>query len=440
MKHVYTKRYLSRKPKASLSRIKEYFATGHQRRIIYLLILFLVLLFLFSCGLTIHEAKIPETTLIQRKTVTVNSGQKPQAPYVYAESAVLMDAESGALLYEKNSHTKLPMASTTKILTALVVREQLDLNEPVTITPEACSVGEQEIWLEPGETLTVKQLLMALLVQSANDAAYALALHTSGSIESFARLMNVKAQELGAKDSHFTNPHGLDQPEHYTTAYDLAIMGRELLRDPVLSKIVSNQKCEIPWPGHPSPRVCQSMNELLGRYPGANGIKTGYTSGAGFCLVASAEREGKKLISVAMNSEHRASDCVSLLDYGFSNTEKVVLFRKGKVIGQTRISAFPKRIVNCVAKQDFSALSLIGSGDVYKVNMRIVRERTEGVQKGQNLGSVECTLNGHKLYMGNVVAEKHVSSPNSFLCIVAFLWYSICTFGRVISAPVRALS
>ena len=221
---------------------------------------------------------------------------------MWANAAVLTDAESGRVLYDKAAHVKLPIASTTKMITALVVREHKRLSDKVVISAEAANVGEQGIELVPGETLTVEQLLNALLIQSANDVAYALAQGTAGSVEAFSALMNKKAAELGANDSHFVNPHGLDQSGHYSTAYDLAVIGRALMKDPVLAKIVVTPHYSIPFPpGRAGMRIAQNHNEILTQYSGANGIKTGYTVPAGWCLVASAQRDGKSLIVAVLN-------------------------------------------------------------------------------------------------------------------------------------------
>ena len=297
MKRTYGENYLTRNPKALLSRFFQ-FVAKNRARILAVFVLVLLIIFAVSCLLVVSDAHISTALAVHTKKIIGPAGPTPSPPGVSAVSAVLMDTESGRVLYEKNAHEKLPIASTTKMMTALVIREQLGLKDKVVISPEAASVGEQEIWLEPGETLTVKDLLYALMIQSANDAAYALAQYTTGSIQSFARLMNKQAEKIGLRESHFTNPHGLDEPGHYSTAYDLAVMGRNLLKDPVLAKIVATRKYDIQWPGHPYPRTALNHNEILDKYAGATGVKTGYTLKAGWCLVASASREGKSLIEI----------------------------------------------------------------------------------------------------------------------------------------------
>jgi len=266
---------------------------------------------------------------------------KAAAPGVWANAAVLMDAESGRVLYDKNGDAKLPIASTTKMVTALVVREK---NQALRQGPHQQGRrrrGGGEHRAHPGETLSVDQLLHAMLIQSANDAAYALAEHTGGSIKAFSDLMNKKAAELGATSSHFVNPHGLDAPGHYSTARDLATIGRAVMADPVLAKIVVTKTYSIPWPGHPGPRVAVGHNEILTQYTAANGIKTGYTVPAGWCLVASASKDGKSLIASVLNSSHRAADAIAMFNYGFNNTARIVFATAGQKLGDSRISSFP---------------------------------------------------------------------------------------------------
>ena len=434
MKRTYSENYLTRNPKALLSRFVK-FVVKNRAVILAVLASIILLLFVISCLLVVSGAHLSPTLAVHTKKILGPDGTAPSAPGVSAVSAVLMDAESGRVLYEKNAHEKLPIASTTKMMTALVIREQLNLKDSVVISPEAASVGEQEIWLEPGETLTVKDLLYALMVQSANDAAYALAQYTTGSAQSFAKLMNMEAEKIGLRESHFTNPHGLDEPGHYSTAYDLAVIGRYLLKDPVLAKMAAAKKYEIPWPDHPYPRTALSHNEFLDRYPGATGIKTGYTLKAGWCLVASASREGKSLIAVVLNSEQRAAEAGILLDYGFSSTERVVLVRQGQSLGRTRVSAYPSRYVDVVPKEELAALSVKGAGDVFEVKTDIARAVQGSVKKGAPLGRIECTLNNSLIYTERAVAERNARKPGFLVGIFVFIWYALCWMGRIIGAP-----
>ena len=395
------------------------------------------LLFTVSCLMVVSDSQIGSAVASRRYELKAPPGQAPRPPGLYAEAAVLMDAESGRLLYEKNAHLKLPMASTTKMMTALVVRENLKLDEPVTVSKEAADVGEQEIWLEPGETVSVEDLLWALLVQSANDAAFALAERAGGSVAAFTEMMNSKARSIGATESQFKNPHGLDEPGHYSTACDLALIGRELMKDPVLARMAGTRQHEIPWPGHPGGRVAVSHNELLGAYQGANGIKTGYTLGAGWCLVASASRDDTSLIAVALNSSHRADDTAALFNYGFAYSRRIVMVRRGEKLGTARISTYPRRYVNAISERELGALSLQGSDDVFVITATVTREAKTPLEKGQKLGTLMCRLNGAPLYRENAVSPRAVQKPMPMVGVFYFIWYAVCWTGRIITAPFR---
>lgn len=237
-----------------------------------------------------------------------------------AQAYVLMDAKTGTVLLAKNAEQKRPPASTTKIMTAILALEQGELNKEVCISHRAAAVGEASIYLEPGEKITVLNLVRGALIKSGNDATVALAEYLSGSEELFVVLMNRKAKLLGAFNSNFKNPNGLPAPEHYSTAYDLALMARYGLQSRVFQSIVSTKQITIPWYGKKWGRYLQNTNKLLWKYPGANGVKTGTTKEAGSCLVASAKRGGRQLIAVVLKSRDRFGDAATLLDYGFSST------------------------------------------------------------------------------------------------------------------------
>lgn len=234
-----------------------------------------------------------------------------------AHSAVLIDASNGKILFSKNENERLPMASTTKIMTAVIALENSELSKSVTISSDAVGVEGSSVYLTEGEILTMEDLLYALLLSSANDAATAIALEVGGSIDGFARLMNEKASELGLVDTHFENPHGLDGDEHYTSASDLAILSSYALKNADFKKIVSTYKATIPSSGGGS-RLLINHNKLLRIYNGTIGIKTGFTKKSGRCLVSAAERDGLCLVAVTMNAPDDWQDHMSMLDYGFS--------------------------------------------------------------------------------------------------------------------------
>ena len=243
---------------------------------------------------------------------------------VSAASAILIDADSGTVLYEKDAHTRRPMASTTKITTALVALENGNLSDTVTIPKEAVGVEGSSIYLYEKEKLTLEQLIYALMLQSANDAATAIAIHIAGSVENFASMMNDKAYDLGLTDTSYENPHGLDSENHYTTASDLAAITAKALQNDTFRKIVSTYKTTIPMNGG-GVRLLINHNRLLRSYDGAIGVKTGYTKRCGRCLVTAAERDGVTLVAVTLNASDDWNDHKRMLDYGFTQLESILL-------------------------------------------------------------------------------------------------------------------
>ena len=251
-------------------------------------------------------------------------------PSLSAKSAVLIDASSNSVLCEKNARERMGMASTTKIITALVAAERGDLGKTVSVSPLAVGVEGSSIYLYAGEKLTLKDLICAMLLESANDAAAAIAIEIGGSIEGFCDIMNEKAAELGLCDTHFTNPHGLSDDAHYTTAYDLAVIAAEALKNDTVREIAATKKMTI-TPIEGNVRVLYNHNKMLSRYEGAIGVKTGFTKKTGRCLVSAAERDGLCLIAVTLNAPDDWNDHTKLLDLGFENFCRAELVKKGDV-------------------------------------------------------------------------------------------------------------
>jgi D-alanyl-D-alanine carboxypeptidase (penicillin-binding protein 5/6) len=243
-----------------------------------------------------------------------------------AASALLVDVTSGDILYAHGERDRRAPASLTKVMTAVIALERAKLSDQVVASPRVREAGGHAMGLRPGQRLSVYDLLSALLVLSANDAAVALAEHVGGSLAGFADLMNAKAHALGMRDTSFRNPHGLDAPEHYSTAYDLAVLTRYALQSPIFAQIVRTRQTVITVKGpakrrgRPATvaRVVRTHNRLLTAFEGADGVKTGFTSEAGRCLVASAQRDGRRVIAVLLNDPRRWEDAASLLEYGFT--------------------------------------------------------------------------------------------------------------------------
>ncbi len=248
------------------------------------------------------------------------------APFsLSAQSYALLDAQSRTLLCAKGERLRLPMASTTKIMTALVALEALPLDTVITVPREAVGIEGSSVYLCEGDRYTLEELLYALLLQSANDAAAAIALAVGGSLPRFAEKMNAKADEIGLDDTHFVTPHGLDDPQHYTTAEDLGLVACEALSDPTFARIVATRRHTFTTVEGEKPRVLLNHNKLLVFYEGTVGVKTGFTKKSGRCLVSAARRDGLLLVAVTLNAPSDWSDHTRLFDYGFENYESRLL-------------------------------------------------------------------------------------------------------------------
>ncbi len=244
---------------------------------------------------------------------------------VSAQSAILIETGGGRVVYAKNADLLLPMASTTKIMTALVALEEMPPEAVITVDPAAVGTEGSSVYLTAGEKLTLEQLLYALLLESANDAAVAIAIGVAGSVDAFANLMNERAHSLGLSHTHFKNPHGLDHEDHYTTARELAEIARAALENKLLKTIVSTRKTTIPHAETEGARLLVNHNKMLRMYDGCIGVKTGYTQRSGRCLVSAAERDGVTLIAVTLNASDDWDDHTRMLDHGFSLFQAVTL-------------------------------------------------------------------------------------------------------------------
>ena len=255
-------------------------------------------------------------------------------------ATILIDAESGRIIYQQNAHEALPPASTTKILTALLVLDNIDdISQKTTLPSDYVNVGESSIYLEPGETHTIEDLLYAMMMRSANDAAQALAIAVAGSEEAFSQMMNDKMDAMGLKDSVWENSHGLDAPNQLTSAYDLAMITREAMRYDIFNQIITTESWTMPWPNNTSERSLYNHNQFLDLYEGSDGVKTGYTSLAGSCLVGSATKNNLHLIGVVLNSPDWGHyDAMSqLMDYGFQGFEAIKVGSAGELIGAIKV-------------------------------------------------------------------------------------------------------
>ena len=266
---------------------------------------------------------------------------------ISAKKAVLMDADTGRLLYEKDADSRSLIASTTKIMTALLICEQCNVLDRMKIPAEAVGIEGSSMYLREGEVLTLQELLYGLMLASGNDAAVALAIYCGGTVEGFVQLMNDKAFRLGLQGTHFENPNGLDSPNHYSTARDLAVLAAYAMENPIFYQTVSTKSVRF------GSRNLQNHNKLLWRVDGADGVKTGYTKAAGRILVSSATRQGRRLICVTINDGNDWQDHSSLLEEGFARYTRNQIVAQGECMGTVSVLGGESERVQLLAADDF---------------------------------------------------------------------------------------
>ncbi len=345
------------------------------------------------------------------------------APSLSAKSAVLLDAAEGQVLYQKNAFVKLPMASTTKIMTAIVAIESMPLSTEIEVSPDATGIEGSSIYLYPKEKLTMESLLYALLLESANDAATAIAIAISGNVNDFAKKMNEKAQELGLIGTHFENPHGLDSEEHYTTAYDLAKLAAYALSNDIFLTICSTYKKNIPLNGDEGVRVLVNHNKMLHMYEGAVGVKTGFTKKSGRCLVSAAKRDGLMLVAVTLNAPDDWNDHKAMLDFGFGGYERLTVKNAGEykvslpVVGGTSAS---------LKAENLTALAKTLNRGHGEITYRIEAPRFlyAPIKKGDKIGKIICLCDGQTIASSDLVAAENISysKPRGFFAWLTSLF------------------
>jgi len=313
-----------------------------------------------------------------------------EAMRVAAKGAVLIEADSGRVLFEQNADEMLPMASTTKIMTALLAIENCGLDEIVTTPHEAAGVPGTSIYLSENERLTMEQMLYGLMLRSGNDAATAIGAHVAGSVAGFVDMMNKRAGEMGI-DAKFANPHGLDADGHRASARALAMIMREAMKHEEFARITATTKKIIPWEGNEYSRVLYNKNRLLTSYDGTLGGKTGYTSKAGRCLVFAARRDGMTVIGCVLNCSTWFDTAESMLDYGFENYMAVTAIEAGDVVENVAVAGGQARNADIVAAE---ALRFpIGLGEEYVVRTDI-KAAAAPVEAGAAAGEAYAIIDG----------------------------------------------
>lgn len=339
-----------------------------------------------------------------------------------AKSMCLIDKDSGRILYSKNPYEKLPMASTTKVVTAITVLEHCDdLDETIVVADEAIGVEGTSIYLRKDEEIKVIDLLYGLMLRSGNDSATALACHVAGGVDEFADMMNETAEKVGATSSHFTNPHGLDDPDHYTTAYDLSLITAYALGNPTFKEIVSTRNYVIEATNKSDKRYLTNKNKLLLNLPGCCGVKTGFTSKAGRCLVSALEQDGSTAVCVVLNCGPMFEESSALLTSAFEEYDFVKLIDKDKEIYNEYIIDENEGKLYLYAEEDFYY-------PLKKLEMRSVRIKytvdLDDAKSGDEVGKIEIFLENDliktlKLYTMNKI-DKLIDSDT--LRINEVLW------------------
>ncbi len=332
------------------------------------------------------------------------------APRGWAGASVLLDWKTGEILFARNAHQRRSPASTTKVLTALIALERGDLNDLVKVSRRAAYTEGSSMYIKPGEVYSLHDLLHGLLLRSGNDAAVAIAEHLAGSVEAFAILMNDRAKALGAKGSHFVNPHGLSKPEHYSTAYDLAVITRAALNNPKFAEIVSQPARELTFEELERRTVLYNTNKLLGWLPGADGVKTGTTAAAGPCLIASATRDGQKLISVVLNSGNRWRESADLLEWGFRNFQVAQMGQKGEVLRSVPVYRGKRLSVPVALKEDLELVLPRKMSEYPAIQISLNHpEIPAPIRQGQRVGSAVIALPDGRDVTAELVAAESVA-------------------------------
>lgn len=346
---------------------------------------------------------------------------------------LIFDRKSKRILYEKNGLKQVPMASTTKIMTAIVVLENSELNDVVTISKKAAGTGGSRLGLRTNDKITVHDLLYGLMLKSGNDAAVALAEHVGGGIEEFADMMNKKAKELGLINSHFITPHGLDKEKHYTTAYELACMADYALKIPKFKEIVSSKNYNITINARSN--LIGNTNELLGNLNGVYGVKTGFTNEAGRCLVTACKREDLDIITVVLGADtkkYRTSDSIKLIEYAYKNYEVIDIEKKIKEQFENWKQLNCNRIYINKAKQEKIDLDIESLGyskiaikktDIDNIKMEInsLYYLEAPVEKGKIIGNAKIQINGETIANLNIKNKQVIEKKNIFDYFIDFL-------------------
>ena len=338
-------------------------------------------------------------------TFLTNGYSYCEKPGISAQAAILIDSKSGRVLLEYNPHIKLPMASTTKIMTALVALENGELDDKVKIKRDEIGIEGSSIYLYEGEVISLEDLLYGLMLRSGNDSAVSIANFIGETQEEFINMMNKKAIEIGANNTNFMNPHGLHDDNHYTTAYDLALITREAMKKEEFKEI---SKAKIWKANRDKNNIFYNKNNNLWEYEGGDGVKIGYTKRAGRCLVSSATRNDTQLISVVLNDGNWFNDCYTLMNYGFENFKDYVIFDKDQYISKAPIVDGIKDYVPIVTKDSFLYPLREEELEQIKIHVNIVDILRAPITKGETVGNINVYLDGKLIHEEELITKENI--------------------------------
>ncbi len=332
---------------------------------------------------------------------------------VSAKTAIVIDASSGKVLWSKNPDSSMYPASTTKIMTGLLLVEHCRPDEIITAPPDIETVRESSMHLKPGEKVTARDMLYAIMLRSANDGCYAIAKHISGSVEAFSKLMNERARQVGCTNTHFHNPNGLNDLEHTTTAHDLALMARAAMKYPEFREAVRTYKYSISRSINTKDCVMINHDKWLKKDPTADGVKTGFTVPAGHCFVGSATRNGFRVITVVMKSDHWQQDHQELLNWAFNSFEKKRKITSGSIVGTLKIPGSNLKPISVAIAQEAYTLGEIGKGDVdYRATVVASPNLKAPIRKGERVGELVLKDSDGWLQKIPVVANSDVKAAS----------------------------
>lgn len=332
-------------------------------------------------------------------------------PEIKADGAILMDAKTGQVLFERNAYKHLAPASTTKIMTAILAIESGKLDEKTTISKNAASTPGSTMHLAEGQIISLRELLTGLMLRSGNDGAIAIAEFIAGSVDAFVDRMNQKANELGAYNTYFRNPHGLSAPGHHSTAFDLAWLTRYAMNNPTFAEIVNTRHTRIDFQdsrGKEQERSLKNTNKLLWMLEEADGVKTGTTSEAGPCLVSSATKNNQRLIAVTLHDTSRWEDSQKLLEWGFDNFSLFEYANAGSILGSVRVEGGLQENLNAALSTDAVMVAEGNAADKVGVQLDLPNTIKAPVYQGQKIGEVNFRIGDQIVKSFDLVAERSV--------------------------------